>query len=143
MRGVWLVTVEKIFRLPFQALALLLQLYFIIETIRLYICGYVVYMGDPIESSWFSMLFTLIVVVACEVVSMLDAIMFVVIKRSKYSVVYLVLILINAFIFMSMAYYSAIGTIICLSSYAILFVLRIINLVLNCIDVLKSSHKHS
>ena len=136
-------TVEKIFRLPFQALALLLQLYFIIETIRLYICGYVVYMGDPIESSWFSMLFTLIVVVACEVVSMLDAIMLVVIKRSKYSVVYLVLILINAFIFMSMAYYSAIGTIICLSSYAILFVLRIINLVLNCIDILKSSHKHS
>ena len=136
-------TVEKIFRLPFQALALLLQLYFIIETIRLYICGYVVYMGDPIESSWFSMLFTLIVVVACEVVSMLDAIMFVVIKRSKYSVVYLVLILINAFIFMSMAYYSAIGTITCLSSYAILFVLRIINLVSNCIDIFKSSHKHS
>ena len=135
--------VEKILRLPFQVLALLLQLYFIIETIRLYICGYVVYMGEPIESSWFSMLFTLIVVVACEVVSMLDAIMFVAIKRSKYSVVYLVLILINAFIFMSMAYYSAIGTITCLSSYAILFVLRIINLVSNCIDIFKSSHKHS
>ena len=129
----------KIARLPVQVIAMLLQIYFIVETIRLYICGYVVYMGEPIESAWFSMLFTLLVVVACEVLSLIDAILFVRSKKNKYSKIYLVLVIINAFCFMTMAYYSVVGTTICLSFYAVIFILRIVNLVLNSIDVLKKT----
>lgn len=128
---------KKIIRLPFQSIALFLQIYFIVETIRLYVCGYVMYMGEPIESAWFSMLFTLLVVVACEVVSLIDAILFVISKKNLYSKMYLGLVLINACFFMTMAYYSVVGTTICLSFYAMLFVLRGVNLVLNSIDILK------
>ncbi len=129
----------KIARLPIQVIALLLQIYFFVETIRLNICGYVIYMGEPIESAWFSMLFTLLVVIACEVVSLVDAILFVVSKTNTYSILYLVLVIINAALFMTMAYYSDVGTTICLAFYAILFVLRIINLILNSVEVLKRS----
>ena len=78
-------TAKGIIRFPFQIIALLLQIYFIVETIRLYFCGYVMYMGESIESAWFSMLFTLLVVIACEMVSFIDAILFVSFKKNKYS----------------------------------------------------------
>ena len=132
--------VKCIVRLPLQIIALLLQFYFIVETIRLYCCGYVTYMGDPVESSWFSMLFTLIVVAACEVVSFVEAIIFVRTKRNVYSKIYLALVIVNACCFMTMAYYSTLGTIICLLFYAILFVLRIINFVINLIDLRKKRY---
>ena len=120
-----------------QTIALLLQIYFIGETIRLYACGYVMYMGEPIESPWFSMLFTLLVVTACEIVSLVDAIFFIKTKHSKYAKIYLILIIINACFFMTMAYYSVVGTTVCLSFYAVIFLLRIVNLVLNMREVLK------
>ena len=132
--------VKCIVRLPLQIIALLLQFYFIVETIRLYCCGYVMYEGEPIESSWFAMLFTLIVVVACEVLSFVEAILFASFKKNVYSKIYLALIIVNACCFMSMAYYSTLGTIICLSFYAILFVLRIINFVINLIDLRKKRY---
>lgn len=128
---------KQIIRLPLQITALLLQIYFVIETIRLYACGYVVYMGEPIENGWFSLLFTLIVVVACEVFSVADAILFVIFKKNVYSKIYLGLVITNACFFMTMAYYSTAGTVICLSFYAILFVLRILNLLFNIVDIFK------
>ncbi|MBQ7357400.1 MAG: hypothetical protein IJW65_01550 [Clostridia bacterium] len=125
----------KIARIPVQIIAILLQIYFIVETIRLYLYGYVMYMGEPIESAWFSMLFTLCVVVVCEVVSLVDAILFIKSKKSVYSKIYLTLVIVNAVFFMTMAYYSVIGTTVCMSVYAVLFVARIVNLVLNVIDI--------
>ena len=130
-------TAKGIIRFPFQIIALLLQIYFIVETIRLYFCGYVMYMGEPIESAWFSMLFTLLVVIACEVVSFIDAILFVSFKKNKYSKIYLTLVIVNACCFMTMAYYNTVGTTICLSLYAVLFILRVINVIVNFIDILK------
>ena len=130
---------KYIIRLPFQIIALLLQIYFIVETIRLYLCGYVMYMGEPIESAWFSMLFTLVVVVVCEVVSFIEAILFVSFKKNLYSKIYLALTIANACCFMTMAYYSTVGTTICLLCYAILFVLRVVNLVMNFFDLLKKA----
>ena len=129
----------KIARLPIQVIAILLQIYFIVETIRLHTCGYVVYMGEPIESSWFSMLFTLVIVTGCEILSLIDAILFVISKKKAYSIIYLLLVVLNAFLFMTMAYYSDVGTMICMSFYALLFVLRIINFVRNSIEVLTRS----
>lgn len=126
-------------RLPFQIIALLFQIYFIVETIRLHFSGYVMCMGEPIESAWFSMLFTLLVVVACEVVSFIDAILFINLKKNLYSKIYLALVITNACCFMTMAYYSTVGTAICLSFYAVLFVLRVINLIMNFIDILKKA----
>lgn len=38
-----------------------------------------------------------------------------------------------------MAYYSFPGTVICMVSYAVLFILRIINLELNTVDVIKKT----
>ena len=128
--------VKCIVRLPLQIIALLLQFYFIVETIRLYCCGYVIYEGEPIESSWFSMLFTLLVVVACEVLSFVEAILFASFKKNVYSKIYLAFVIVNACCFMTMAYYSTPGTIICLSFYAILTVLRIVNLTFNFSELL-------
>ena len=128
---------KQIIRLPLQIIALLLQIYFVIETIRLYACGYVVYMGEPIENGWFSLLFTLIVVVACEIFSVVDAILFVIFKKNLYSKIYLGLVIANSCFFMTMAYYNMVGTVICLSFYAILFVLRILNLLFNIVDIFK------
>lgn len=129
----------KIARIPVQIIAILLQIYFIVETIRLYLYGYVMYMGEPIESAWFSMLFTLCVVVVCEVVSLVYAILFIKSKKSVYSKIYLTLVIVNAVFFMTMAYYSVIGTTVCMSVYAVLFVARIVNLVLNVIDIKKNT----
>ena len=132
---------KSMIRLPFQLIALLLQIYFITETIRLYVCGYVMYMGEPIESAWFSMLFTLLIVIACEIVSFVEAVLFVSFKHNLYSILYLMLIIANACCFMTMAYYSTVGTIICLSLYSILFVLRVVNLIMNFMDMRKK-HRH-
>lgn len=127
----------KIIRLPLQLLALLLQLYFFIETVRLHVCGYVMYMGEPIGTSWFSMLFTLLLVVVCEIISFVDAMLFVKTKKTKFSKLYLALIIINALCFTVMMYYTATGTIICLASYALLFAIRIRNLANNTADIIK------
>ncbi len=95
------------------------------------------YMGEPIGTSWFSMLFTLLVVVGCEIISFIDAILFVKTKKTKFSKLYLALIIINALCFRGMMYYTAPGTIICLVSYALLFAIRIRNLVENTADIIK------
>ena len=96
-------------------------------------------MGEPVSSGWFSMLFTLVIVVGCEVISFLDAFLFVISKRNKYSVIYLILVILNALLFMTLAYYSMPGTVICLISYGVLFILRIINLGLNAIDIIRKT----
>lgn len=129
----------KKLRLPLQIIAILLQVYFIIETARLYTCGYVMFMGEPVGPGWFSMLFTLVIVVGCEVISFLDAFLFVISKRNKYSVIYLMLVILNALLFMTLAYYSMPGTVICLVYYAVLFILRIINLGLNVVDIVRKT----
>ena len=128
----------KYIRLPIQVIALLLQIYYFIETIRLYTCGYVVYGGKPIESSWFSLLFTLLVVFACEILSFADAVLLLVSKRNIYNFIYLAATVENAFLFMGLAYYSTVGTIVCISFYALLFIARIVNLVLNLIQIIKN-----
>jgi len=125
----------KIARLPLQVLSLFLQVYFFIETVRLHAHGYVLYMGEPVESAWSSMLFTLLIVVACEIIAFADAGLYVISKHNFYSIFYLILIIINAVMFMEMAYYSTIGTTICLSFYAIVFVFRVVNLFLNFISI--------
>lgn len=131
--------IKNIIRLPFQAIALILQTYFIVETIRLYLYGYVMYEGEPIEDSWFAMLFTLLVVAVCETISFVETLLFVKAKKSDYSKFYLILFIINALCFLTMAYYSVIGTTICMVCYGILFIVRIVNLVLNVVDVFKKS----
>lgn len=127
----------KIVRLPLQILALLLHTYFIVETVRLFVDSYILHPGESSEEGWFAMLFTLLIVIACEVISFLDVIIFVITEFGVYSIIYLVLMIANAYCFMNLAYYSAAGTIISMTLYAILYVLRIINLVHNSADLLK------
>ena len=120
----------KIARLPFQLIALLLQSYFIVETIGMFVI-------EQTEEKWFSMLFTLLIVIACEVFSFIDILLFVISKHNKYSFINLAVFIINALLFMTVIYYSSVGTVIGLSFYVVLFVIRIVNLVLNSIDILK------
>ena len=127
----------KIVRLPLQILALLLQTYFIVETVRLFVDSYILHPGESSEEGWFAMLFTLLIVIACEVISIFDVIIFVITEFGVYSIIYLVLMIANAYCFMNLAYYSAAGTIISMTLYAILYILRIINLVHNSADLLK------
>ena len=117
-------------RLPFQIFALLLQVWFIIETIKmlLYKSG---------EEGWFALLFTLLIVIACEVVSFVDIILFVISKHNLYSFINLALYVVNAVLFMTVIYYDSVGTVIGLSLYAVIFILRIINLVQNFMDIVK------
>lgn len=131
--------IKNIIRLPFQVIALILQTYFIVETIRLYLYGYVMYQGEAIEDSWFAMLFTLTVVAVCETISFVETLLFVKAKKSEYSKFYLILFIVNASCFLTMAYYSVIGTTICMVCYGILFIVRIVNLVLNFVNVFKKS----
>ena len=128
----------KYIRLPIQITALFLQTYFFVETIRLHICGYIVYGGRPMESAWFSMLFTLLVVVACEILSFTDAVLSLISNRNVCNFIYLAAIVVNAILFMSLAYYSTVGTIVCISFYALLFVARIVNLILNLTQIIKN-----
>lgn len=127
----------KYVRLPIQVTAILLQIYFFVETIRLYTNGYVMFLGTPVDSGFNSMLFLLLVVIACEVISFVEAILFVIAKRNIYPKLYMALLLVNAYIFCTMAFYDQTKTIICLSVYAVLFVFRIVNLILNSVAILK------
>ena len=51
-----------------------------------------------------------------------------ILENVKYPKIYFALVIINACCFLKLAYYSDIGTVICMSLYAVLFVQRIINL---------------
>ena len=117
--------VKNAIRLPIQIIALLIQIDFALKTIQLFDHGYVECLGQPMNS-FESIIFTLILVVACEVVFLADAVLFAVFKRNVYSFVYLALYVANAAIFMTMAYYSEAGTTICFVSYCLLFVLRVL-----------------
>ena len=130
-------TAIKILRVPFQVIALIIQSYFIIETIRLYTVGYVVFNGNAVGNPWFSLLFTLLIVIACEVVSFIEVVLFVISKHNMYSFINLALFILNAILFMTVIYYYAVGTVIGLSLYASIYILRIVNLVLNVIDIFK------
>ena len=121
-------------------IALMIQIDFIIKTIPLFFHGCVECLGQPMNS-FHSMVFTLIIVV-CEIVSFADAVLFAIFKRSVYSFVYLALFVANAANFMKMAYYSNAGTAICFISYGLLFVLRVLNLILNGCEILRGL-KHS
>ena len=118
----------KIARIPFQVIALLLQTFFIFKTIEMM-------MYKSGEEAWFALLFTLLIVVACEIVSFVDIILFVISKHNIYSFINLAIYIINAVLFMTVIYYDPIGTVIGLSLYAVLFILRIINLVKNSMDI--------
>ena len=125
-------TAIKLIRIPFQIIALLLHTYFILKTIDMIL-------NKSGEEGWFALLFTLLIVIACEVVSFIDIILFIISKHNIYSFINLALFIINAILFMTVIYYYSIGTVIGLSLYAALYILRIVNLALNFIDICKNS----
>ena len=122
----------KLLRIPFQIIALLLHTYFVFKTTEMFL-------NKTGEDAWFSMLFTLLIVIACEVVSFIDIILFVISKHNIYSYINLSLFIINVIFFMTVNYYYSVGTVIGLSLYAALYILRVVNLVLNFIDICKKS----
>ena len=124
--------VTKVVRIPFQIIALLLQTCFFIKTIDLFL-------NKTGEDAWFSMLFTLLIVIACEVVSFIEIVLFVISKHNVYSFINLALFIINVILFMTVIYYYSVGTVIGLSFYAVIYILRIVNLVLNVIDTCKKT----
>ena len=115
----------KIARLPIQIISILLQVYFFIETIRLH----------TVENTWSGMLFTLVVVAGCEVLSFVESILFVISKHNFHSFLYLAAVVVNAMLFMNLAYYTEMGTVVCIVSYSLLFAFRIINLVTNITQI--------
>lgn len=125
----------KIARLPMQILAILLQVYFFVQTVFLLVTGHCTYMGELQESSWGSMLYTLLIVIGCEMVSLPEAILQIKSTRGAYRRVYFFAMIGNAMLFLSLAYYTVPGTVLCMISYVVLFVLRIINLVRNSLDI--------
>ena len=125
-------TAIKLIRIPFQIIALLLHTYFVFKTTEMFL-------NKTGEDAWFSMLFTLLIVIACEVVSFIDIILFVISKHNIYSYINLSLFIINVIFFMTVNYYYSVGTVIGLSLYAALYILRVVNLVLNFIDICKRS----
>ena len=125
-------TAIKSIRIPFQIIALLLHTCYIFNTID-------VFLNKSGEEGWFALLFTLLIVIACEVVSFIDIILFIISKHNIYSFINLALFIINAILFMTVIYYYSIGTVIGLSLYAALYILRIVNLALNFIDICKNS----
>ena len=125
-------TAIKQIRIPFQIIALLLHTYYIFKTIDMFL-------NKTGEDAWFSMLFTLLIVIACEVVSFIDIILFVISKHNIYSYINLSLFIINVIFFMTVNYYYSVGTVIGLSLYAALYILRVVNLVLNFINICKKS----
>ena len=127
----------SLIRLPLQLLMLFLQTYFFIETLRLNLHGYIMYAGEPMENSWFAMLFTLLVVVACELLALADGVLLLITKPTVYNIVYFIIILFNAFVFTTCVYYTTVGTIFCMIIYAVLFIARILNLIFNLIDICK------
>ena len=126
----------KKIRLLLQALALGLQIWFVVETVNLNVRGYVTYQGVTMNQ-WFSMLFTLLIVIMCEVVSFVEAALFAFIHKSKYSWIYAGLVILNAVLFCNLAYYTVPGTVVCLVFYGVLFVIRILNLVQNGIGIFR------
>ena len=122
----------KLIRIPFQIIALLLHTYFVFKTTEMFL-------NKTGEDAWFSMLFTLLIVIACEVISFIDIILFVISKHNIYSYINLSLFIINVIFFMTVNYYYSVGTVIGLSLYAALYILRVVNLVLNFIDICKKS----
>ena len=125
-------TAIKLIRIPFQIIALFLHTYFVFKTTEMFL-------NKTGEDAWFSMLFTLLIVIACEVVSFIDIILFVISKHNIYSYINLSLFIINVIFFMTANYYYSVGTVIGLSLYAALYILRVVNLVLNFIDICKKS----
>ena len=125
-------TAIKLIRIPFQIIALLLHTYFVFKTTE-------TFLNKTGENALFSMLFTLLIVIACEVVSFIDIILFVISKHNIYSYINLSLFIINVIFFMTVNYYYSVGTVIGLSLYAALYILRVVNLVLNFIDICKKS----
>ena len=119
-------------RLHYQVIALLLQICFIVATIGMF-------MMSSSQEQWFALLSTLVIVIACEVVSAFDIALFIISKHNTYSYVNLSLFIINAIFFMCVIYYSTWGTVIGLSLYAVLFIFRILNLILNIIDIRKEA----
>ena len=121
----------RFIRLPLQIIVIINQIIFFIETVRLFVHGYVVIWGQTVEQSWEAMLSTLMLVAICEVVSFLEAVLFFVSERCRHSLLYIAAVFFNAILFLTMAYYSyysEVGTVICIVSYFILFVFRIVNL---------------
>ena len=113
-------------RLTAQIVAILLQIYFFIQTILFLACGFAIFPFKPIEDAWLSMIFTLLIVAACELASLTEGILLAISTRSIYSYAYVALSAIVAVLFMKLAYYSTAGTVVCLSLYSILFVWRAI-----------------
>ena len=122
-------------RLPLQVITISLQLYFFIEMIRLFFGEYIFYMWDSANSDPESAITTLAVVALCEVISLVEVIFFIISKHSAYSYIYLALLIINAVCFIALLGYSTVGNMICFSLYLIIFILRVVNLVLNTVEV--------
>ena len=112
-------------RFTAQIVVLVLQIYFFVQTLLLHTTGSAVFPFKPIGDGWTSMKFTLMVVLFCEIFALADAILALLSRRSIYGFAYLALLLINAYLFRTMAYYSTAGTVVCMILYTVLFVLRI------------------
>ena len=125
----------KLTRWFFQMASLFLQTRFFVETVRLYLHDYVIICGQEARNPFFAMLSTLLIVIACELVSLVDLVLFFESRKNKFRFVYLGLFLLNALFFMTMAYYSTAGTVVCMVSYGVLYVVRLVNWVLNSLQV--------
>ena len=128
-------------RLTAQIVAILLQIYFFIQTILFLACGHAIFPFKPIEDAWLSMIFTLLIVAACELASLTEGILQVIMKRSILSYAYVALTVIVMVLFMKFAYYSTPGTVVCLSLYGALFVWRAINITLDLVAILKKEDR--
>ncbi len=122
----------KIARLPFQIITLCLHVWFIVKAVQMFT------FKDG-EDAWFAMLAGLLIVIACEIVAFFDILLFVISKHDVYSFINLALYVTNAVFFMKVTFYSNVGTVIGLSLYAVIFILRVINLVWNWIEIRKTS----
>ena len=118
----------KAHRIPFQIIALLLQTFYIIKLAENALRA-------EGEDAWFGFLFTLFIVIACETVSLVDAVLLVITRHNAYSFIYSALFIVNAVFFLKINFYDTVGTVIGLLLYAALYILRIVNVVLNFKDI--------
>lgn len=126
----------RYFRLPLQMLIIFLQIVFFLETVRLHMYGYIVLLGI-VYTDWNAMLSTLVLVAYTEFISFGEALLFFQSQRNAHSILNLVAVFVNAVLFCTMAYYTEIGTIMCLAFYGALLVLRVVNLICNICDIRK------
>lgn len=132
----------RIIRLLIQSTVLFFGSYFFIETYRLLTKGYILYLGKLLNS-WSSLIFSLVVAAACEFLLLVDSVINVILKENLYGYIYLAAVIINAVLFLKLAYNSTVGTIICFSFFALLFIINLVNLILSIIQLFSKNKDKS